>query len=190
MTLHTRVRNDLFDRKKNHDRGVNSIVFLLWYFVKCLFFLSPLPWPSGLRTVCLRWFGGKIGKGVYIKPRVNIHYPWKIAIGDFSWLGEEVCIINFEPVTIGAHCCLSQRSILCAGNHDFRDRAMSYRNEPIEVSDGAWVGCAAFVGPGVTIGIDAVITAGSIVTSSVPPGVIVRGNPASVVGLRFKDENE
>jgi putative colanic acid biosynthesis acetyltransferase WcaF len=173
----TRVRNDLFNPACGLDRGCPRLVELLWYLIKCAFFLSALPWPSGLKCWILRLFGAKLGLGVVIKPRVNIHFPWKLAVGDHTWIGEEVFILNFEPVTVGSHCCLSQRAFLCTGNHDFTKPDMPYRNRPITVEDGAWVGAQVFVGPGVTVGSESVVAAGSVVTVSLPGGMVCRGNP-------------
>lgn len=147
--------------------------------VKCVIFLSPWPYPSNLKRSILRLFGARVGNGVVIKPRVNIHFPWKLVIGDFAWLGEEVFILNFEPVNIGAHCCISQRAFLCAGNHDYRRPEMPYRNQPIIIEDGVWVGAQVFVAPGVKIGREAVITAGSVVTISQPGERICGGNPCA-----------
>ena len=67
-------------------------MFALWYLVKCMLFLSPLPWPPGWRFRLLRGFGAKVGRGVYWKPRVNVHFPWKLTVGDHTWVGEEVFI--------------------------------------------------------------------------------------------------
>jgi acetyltransferase-like isoleucine patch superfamily enzyme len=128
-----------------------------------------LPWPAAWRRGLARMFGAKIGKNVSIKPRVNIHFPRKFSIGDHSLIGEEVFILNFEPISIGEQCCISQRAFLCTGNHDYRDWMFSYRNRPIRTEDGAWVGAQVFVAPGVTVGEEAVAAAGSIVTKDLPP---------------------
>jgi putative colanic acid biosynthesis acetyltransferase WcaF len=181
----TRVRNDLFDAGKGLDRGRSKLVEAVWYLLKCFFFLSPLPWPSRFKCAILRRFGAVIGRQVCIKPRVNIHFPWKLHIGDHAWIGEEVFILNFEPVTIGAHCCISQRDFLCTGNHDYRQADMPYRNRPITVEDGAWVGAQVFVAPGVTIGAEAVITAGAVVTRNQPPKMVCSGNPCVPVKNRW-----
>ena len=173
----TRIRNDLFDPKKGLDRGRPFWVEALWYTLKCLLFLPAWPVPSKLKCAILRFFGAKVGRGVVIKPRVNIHLPWKLAIGDFTWIGEEVFILNLEPVTIGAHCCISQRAFLCTGNHDYRRLDMPYRNQPIRIEDGAWVGAQVFVAPGVTVGSEAVVLAGSVVAGNVVPGMVCSGNP-------------
>jgi putative colanic acid biosynthesis acetyltransferase WcaF len=181
----TRVRNDLFDASQGLDRGRPFVIEAAWYLLKCLLFLTPLPVPSAFKTALLRMFGARIGRGVVIKPRVNIHFPWKLAVGDFTWIGEEVSILNFEPVRIGRQCCVSQRAFLCTGNHDYRLAAMPYRNEPITVEDGVWIGAQVFVAPGVTIGTDAVITAGSIVLADQAARMVCRGNPCRPVKGRW-----
>ena len=103
----TRMRLDRFDASRNLDRGRSSFVEAVWYLCKIVFFLSALPWPSRLKCELLRFFGAQIGEGVVIKPRVNIHFPWRLEIGSHSWIGEEVFILNFALVRIGAHACLS-----------------------------------------------------------------------------------
>jgi len=183
----TRVRNDLFDPGRGLVRGRARAWEALWYLTKCVFFLSALPWPSAWKRAVLRAFGAKIGRGVCIKPRVNIHLPWKLVIGDYAWIGEEVFILNFERVEIGAHCCISQRAFLCTGNHDYRDPAMTYRNAPITIGAGAWVGAQVFVAAGITIGEDAVATAGSIVVANLPPAMICSGNPCVPRKPRWQD---
>ena len=180
-----RVRNDLFDARAGLDRGRPFWFEAVWYVCKYLLFLTPLPVPSSIKRSVLRLFGARIGRGVVIKPRVNIHFPWKLAIGDHTWVGEEVFLLNFEPITIGNQCCISQRAFLCTGNHDYREPSMPYRNRPITVEDGAWVGAQTFVSPGVTIGAETVIGAGSIVTKSQPAGVVCSGNPCTVTRGRW-----
>lgn len=181
----SKVRNDLFDRREGLDRGRSKLVEAAWYGIKIFFFLSALPWPSGLKRGLLRLFGATIGRSVVIKPRVNIHFPWKLEVGDFTWLGEDAWLLNFEPLRIGRHCCISQRAFLCGGNHDFRTTNMRYRNGPITVNDGAWIGAQVFVAPNVSIGVDAVVVAGTIVTCDVPAGMVWGGQPAGVLTGRW-----
>ena len=105
-------------------------------FSSAFSFSRPFHGRLSSKADLLRLFGAKIGRAVYLKPRVNIHFPWKLSIGDHTWIGEEVEIYNFEPVSVGSNCCLSQRTFFCAANHDYTDPAMSYRNAPIIVEDG------------------------------------------------------
>jgi putative colanic acid biosynthesis acetyltransferase WcaF len=183
----TRVRNDLFNPHQGLDRGCSRPVEAVWYLLKCLLFVTPLPIPSPLKVGVLRWFGASIGRNVVIKPRVNICFPWKLSIGDYTWIGEEVFILNFEPVNIGSHCCISQRAFLCTGNHDYRQPDMPYRNRPIIIEDGVWVGAQVFVSPGVTIGTEAVIRAGSVVTKNQPQKMVCGGNPCAEIKDRWSE---
>jgi putative colanic acid biosynthesis acetyltransferase WcaF len=184
----TRIRNDLFNRREGLARGRSAAVEAIWYALKCLVFLSPLPYPSRLKCAILRMFGASIGCGVVLKPRVNIHFPWKLTVGDHTWIGEETFILNFEPVSIGSHCCISQRAFLCTGNHDYRRSDMPFRNRPIAVGDGAWIGAQVFVGPGVSIGNEAVVTAGSVACRSLAPEMVCSGNPCVPVRHRWTSE--
>jgi putative colanic acid biosynthesis acetyltransferase WcaF len=182
----TRVRLDRFSAREGLDRGRPAWFESVWYLCKCCFFLSPLPWPQACKRGLLRAFGASVGSGVVIKPRVNIHFPWKLSLGDHVWLGEEVFILNFEPVNIGAHVCISQRAFLCAGNHDYRNPHFPYRNAPIAIEDGAWIGAQVFVGPGVTVGREAVAAAGSVVTRNLEPESVCSGNPCSRIRSRWE----
>lgn len=184
----TKIQNKKFDRKKGFDRGMPLFVEALWYLIKINFFLTPFPWPSSLKRFLLRAFGAKVGRGVVIKPRVNVTFPWKFSIGDYSWIGEESFLLNLEAIHVGSQCCISQRAFLCTGNHDYHSTDMSYRNMPIQISDGAWVGAQVFVGPGVNIGVDAVISAGSVVTKDLSGSFIYSGNPCVPIKSRWKNK--
>ncbi len=184
--IETRVRLDTFNPIDGLDRGRSKFIELIWYLFKMLFFLSSFPWPQKLKHLILRSFGAKVGKGVNIKPRVNIHFPWKLELGDYCWIGEEVFLLNFEKQSIGKHACISQRSFLCGGNHDFRREDFRYRNGPISIGDGAWIGANGFVAPGVTVGIDAVTVAGAVITQDLPQGMICGGSPCIPIKERWQ----
>jgi len=186
----TRMRLDRFDASRALDRGQSVLVEALWYGIKVAFFLTAIPWPSALKCVLLRLFGAKIGTGVVIKPRVNIHMPWRLEIGNHSWIGEEVFLLNFAKVRIGSHACISQRAFLCTGNHDFRDPEFAFRCGPISVGDGAWVGAGVLVGPGVEIGDEAVVSAGSVVFKTLEGGMVYSGNPAVPKSRRWKEAEQ
>ena len=188
--LASRVRLQQFDSTIGSAHRRSRTAFAAWYLIKCAFFFNPFPWPSSVRTKLLRSFGAKVGERITFKPRANPHFPWNLAIGDDSWIGEEVLIVNFEEVSIGANCCISQRAFLCTGNHDFTRPDFAYRNRPIHIKDGAWIGAQCFVGPGVTVGTDTVVTAGSVVTKDLPPGMICSGNPCLPIRPRWKTEGQ
>lgn len=182
----SRVRLVDFDSSLGLSRGASKVKEISWYLVKLIFFLSALPYPSSLKVSILRAFGAKVGEGVVIKPRVNIHFPWKLEIGNYVWIGEEVFILNFEKISIGNNVCISQKAFLCGGNHDYRQPSMPYRNGPITLHDGCWIGACSFIGPGVTVGVDTVVTVGSVVTSDVGSNLICRKSPPEFSKERWK----
>lgn len=186
--MEPRTQLSLFDARQGLDRGRPRWVEAAWYLVKVLFFLSAWPWPSRLKCALLRGFGARVGTGVVIRPRVNIHMPWKLELGDHCWIGEEVFLHSLEPIRIGANVCVSQRAFLCTGNHDYRDPAFRYRNAPITIGPGAWIGAASFVGPGVTVHTEAVLAAGSVATADLPANTVCVGNPAVPVRARWPEQ--
>jgi putative colanic acid biosynthesis acetyltransferase WcaF len=172
------VRLNEFNAKMGLDRKAGKLKELSWYLIKMVIFLSAFPYPKSFKVWLLRLFGANVGKDVVIKPRVNIHFPWKLVIGDHVWIGEEVFILNFETISIGNHVCISQRAMLCGGNHNYKEPSMPYRNGPITLQDGCWIGACSFIGPNVTVGIDTVVSACSVVTKDLDSNGIYSGNPA------------
>ncbi|NDW19751.1 colanic acid biosynthesis acetyltransferase WcaF [Dysgonomonas sp. 216] len=181
----SQVKLQDFDPSVGLNRGSSKIKEICWYLVKVLFFLSALPYPNSLKAFLLRKFGAKVGTGVVIKPRVNIHMPWKLEIGNYVWIGEESFLLNFELLKIGNNVCISQRAFLCGGNHNYKKPEMPYRNGPITLEDGSWVGASCFVCPDITIGTDCVVSACSVVKNNLPANTICEGNPAKPVKSRW-----
>lgn len=177
------VRNDLFD-KSRFDRGRPKRVEAAWYLIKIVFFLSAWPWPVGLKVRILRAFGCEVGIGLVLRPRVNIHFPWRLTIGDHCWIGERTEILNLASVVLEDHCTLSHDVYLAAAGHDTSSASMAYKNRPIRIGRSAWVTTRAFVGPGVTVGEGAVIGAGAVVMRDVEPNSVMVGNPAVAVATR------
>ncbi len=129
--------------------------------------------PMPLRLALLRAFGASIGDNVVFRHEVKVHWPWKLTVGDNSWIGEGSWILNLEPVTIGADVCVSQDVLLCTGSHDRDSATFEFDNAPITIEDGAWVAARATVLRGCTIGRDAVVGACSLVTKDVAAGETV-----------------
>lgn len=164
------------------DRGASRVREAMWMLARLVFFQNAFPWPSGLRCRILRRFGASIGEGVVIRCQVNITFPWRLAIGDHVWIGDEVFILSLADVRIGSNTCISQRAFLCTGSHDFSRETFDLITRPIVIGDGCWVGAQAFVGPGVTFGSSSRCLAGAVVAKDVPSGVTVAGVPAKALG--------
>ncbi len=150
----------------------------LWFFVNALIVRASWNPFMGIKICILRLFGAKIGKGIVIKNNVVIKFPWKLTIGNNVWLGENCWIDNLDHITIGNNVCISQGVLLITGNHDYTKTDFPYRNAPIVIEDGAWIGAKAVVSSGVRIASHSVITIGSIVTSDTESYGVYQGNPA------------
>jgi putative colanic acid biosynthesis acetyltransferase WcaF len=123
----------------NFETGRGPITRVVWYFTSLLIFESGWVPVSGLKCTLLRFFGAKIGRGVVIKPNVRIKFPWKLSIGNHSWIGQEVWIDNLDEVDIGDNCCISQGAYFCTGSHDHRSETFDLLTGPITVHSNAWV---------------------------------------------------
>lgn len=156
MALRTRpiARLDLksFPRPEI-SRQRSATVRASWYLVNTLFFGSSLLSlvPSRTKAFLLRIYGAQVGRGVVIKPRVNIKYPWFLDIGDHVWIGERVWIDNHTTVRIGSNSCISQGAYLFTGNHDWNDPSFAFFCKPIEIGEGVWITAFCIVGPGSVI---------------------------------------
>lgn len=146
------------------------------------------PTPRGVcyfwRSFLLRLFGATIGKGCHVLPTARIWQPWKLTMGDYSCLSENVDCYSVDEIRIGKQVVISQGAFLCCASHDISSPIMELTYQPIVIDSQAWVAARAFVGPGVHIGEGAVVGACSVVTKDVAPWTVVAGNPARVIKTR------
>ena len=165
------------------DRGRPRWVEGIWLALQALLVSSPIP-GSWHRVVLLRLFGASIGDHVRIKPRVLVKFPWRLVIGEWSWVGEGAWIDNLAEVRIGSHVVISQGAYLCTGSHDLRSESFALVLRPIEIGECAWVCARAIVSPGTVVGRGAVVSLGSVAKGQLQDWQIYRGNPAVPVGRR------
>lgn len=165
--------------------GRTFLVRSIWYFVNCIFFISPLNPISSIKVVLLRLFGAKIGKGVVVKPRVNIKYPWFLDVGNHVWIGEDVWIDNLARVKIEDNVCISQGAMLLTGNHNYSKETFDLMVGEIKIEIGAWIGARAVICSGVTIASHSVITVNTVVTKNTEPYTIYQGIPAKAIKIRI-----
>jgi putative colanic acid biosynthesis acetyltransferase WcaF len=156
----------------------------LWYITNALCFLNPLFPFSKLKVLLLRLFGAYVGQNVTIKPRVNIKYPWKLGIGDNSWIGEKAWFDCLAEIKVGNNVCISQGAYLCTGNHNWKDPHFGLIVKPIHIEDGAWIGAFSTILPGVVIASHTIITAGTVLSKPTHEYTIYSGNPAQEVKKR------
>jgi putative colanic acid biosynthesis acetyltransferase WcaF len=166
-------------------RGRPAWFVQLWSLVQTtLFRLSPRV-LYGWRNFLLRRFGCQVGKGVRIRPTAQITYPWKVAIGDWSWIGDNVTLYSLGKIDIGDNVVVSQDSYICTGSHDFQSPTFDIWQETVTIESQAWLATGVFVAPGVRIGHGAVVGVRSLVLQDLLPMTVYAGNPAKVIRPRL-----
>ncbi|HXZ00173.1 MAG TPA: putative colanic acid biosynthesis acetyltransferase [Stellaceae bacterium] len=165
-------------------RGRSAAFVQLWWLVEATLFRPSPQILFGWRRFLLRLFGAQIGRGVLIRPSVEIVYPWKVSIGDYSWIGDHAVLYSLGEIHIGAHSVISQRCYLCTGSHDPESAAFDIFALPIRIGSQCWLATDVFVAPGITIADAAVVGARSSVFRDLPAAMICHGSPAQPVRRR------
>lgn len=161
-----------------HRSGASKLKMLVWYFFNILIFKNSFFPFTSIKPKLLRMFGAKVGRGVIIKPSVNIKYPWKLVIGDHSWIGEKVWIDNLSEVLLGNNVTVSQGALLLTGSHDHTKTAFDFMASPIILEDGVWIGARAVVGGGVRCHTHSILGINSVAETNLKAYTIYKGNPA------------
>lgn len=181
MNHSTQLRKDF--NKKGFQAGASLAKICCWYLVSTLFFHTGIIPFSNILVLILRIFGASIGKHVRIKPGIRVKYPWKLSVGDNSWIA--ACLIeNLDNVIIGKHVCISQQAMLLTGNHNYQSVSFDLITSPIILHDGSWIGAKAVVCPGVIVASHAILSVGSVATKNMDTYTIYQGNPAIKIRKR------
>jgi len=176
---------DLTDyHEPGYDAGGSRAKMMLWWLVQAIAFPLSHHAAHGFRRWLLRAFGARIGDDVRIRPTARFTYPWNVAIGDHSWVGDDVVFYSLAPITVGRHCVISQKSYLCTGSHDLSDARFPLTFGDVVVENGAWIATDCFIGPAVRIGANAVVGVRSTVLTTMPPAFICVGTPCKPIKPR------
>jgi len=165
-------------------RGRNPFMVQLWWCAQATLFAMSPQFSYKWRNFLLRCFGAKIGKGVIIRPTVRITYPWKLTIGDFSWVGDNAELYTLGEIEIGSNVVISQKSYLCAATHDYTKETFDMIDKKITIEDEVWLAADVYIAPGITVKRGALVGARSSVFNDLPAGMICVGSPAKPVKPR------
>jgi maltose O-acetyltransferase len=127
---------------------------------------------------------GSVGEGVRIRPPFQCDYGRYITIGARTFVNFGAVFLDAAPITVGADVQIGPNVQLLTPTHELdteRRRAGWEKALPVVIGDNVWLGGGVIVCPGVTIGADTVVGAGSVVTKDLPAGVLAVGNPARVI---------
>ena len=126
----------------------------------------------------------KFGAGAVLKPSFRCDYGSNIAIGEDAFINYDCVFLDCNRITIGREVQIAPRVQIYTATHPLDASTRRTKLEialPVVIKDGAWLGGGAIVCPGVTIGENTVVGAGSVVTRDLPAGVLAVGNPCRVL---------
>ncbi len=136
------------------------------------------------RQTILRQLLGEIGHDSIIEPPFYCSYGRNTHIDDHVYVNFSCTILDNNEVRIGRHVMLGPAVQIYTAAHllQAQTRIQGWEvAKPIAIEDNVWIGGGATLLPGVTIGRNAVVGAGAVVTRSVPADTVVAGNPARVI---------
>lgn len=175
---------------RNRHGGGSKLRRLVWEVVWAVLFRTTPRWClNGWRCFLLRVFGAKIGSGVRIQGGAKVWQPWRLTIGDNSWIDGGVSLYSVDEIVIGANAVVSDGAFICTATHDISSETFELQTMPVTIGDSAWVCAKATVLPGVKVGEGAIVAAGSVVSKDVEPWTVIGGNPAKFIKKReLRDE--
>lgn len=145
------------------------------------------------RVLLLNVAGSKIHPTAHVYSSARIWYPPYLRMDAHACMGPRVICYNMAPIHLGEKSIVSQGAHLCAGSHDIGDPNHQLITSPIMIREGAWVAAEAFIGPGLTIGENAVIGARTVLFKNADPNGVYIGNPAKFIKYRkladYKENN-
>jgi maltose O-acetyltransferase len=136
------------------------------------------------RLTVLRRMLGRIGDGSTIEPPFHGAYGRNTYVGDHVFVNSSCTILDCNEVRIGNHVMFGPLVQIYTAAHALEAEPRNQGWEvakPITIEDNVWLGGGAILLPGVTIGRNAVVGAGAVVSRDAPADTVVAGNPARVI---------
>lgn len=157
-------------------------------------FNATRPHQLDLRAKMLKEMFAEIGEGCYIEP--PLHSNWggaHIHFGKNVYVNFNATLVDDTHIYIGDNTMLGPNVTVATAGHpilpELREQGYQY-NAPVHIGKNCWLGAGVIVLPGVSIGDNTVVGAGSVVTKDLPSGVVAVGNPCRVlrpIGERDKE---
>ena len=157
----------------------------LTYLEKLYDFNATRPLEQEKRTEMLKNMFAEIGEDCYIEPPLHANWAGKnVHFGKGVYANFNLTLVDDTHIYVGDHTMLGPNVVLATAGHpilpELRPDAYQF-NLPIHVGKNCWLGAGVIVLPGITIGDNSVIGAGSIVTKDIPANVVAVGNPCKVL---------
>lgn len=184
MTLLEKIKSgELYDC--SFDTLPEEIDKIINYNQELLYdFNTSRPSQLKLREEIIRKVFAEVGENCYIEPPFHANWGCNMHVGKNFYANFNLTVVDDADIFIGDGVMIAPNVVLATGTHpicpDLRDPTYQY-NLPIHIGNRVWIGAGAIILPGVTIGNDSVIGAGSVVTKDIPSGVVAVGNPCRVL---------
>ena len=138
---------------------------------------------ESIRKAFEELIGKPVGEHFTLIPPFYADYGLNITVGRAVFIGYECAFTGHAAINIADQVMIAHKVNLVTAGHPVQpEKRRAYITaEPITIETNVWIGAAATVLPGVTIGADAVVAAGAVVTHDVPPATLVGGVPARVI---------
>lgn len=142
------------------------------------------PYEEKRRSAILRELFAEVGEGVYVEPPIHMSYGCNVHVGDHFYANFNLVIVDDIDVYIGDNVMFAPNVTISVTGHpvhpDLRPHGDQF-SAPVHIGDRVWIGSNVVILPGVTIGENSVIGAGSVVTKDIPPNVVAVGAPCRVL---------
>jgi maltose O-acetyltransferase len=138
------------------------------------------------RLSILKELLGSTGEHLYMETNIRFDYGYNTHVGENFYANFDCTILDVCEVRIGDNCMLAPGVHIYTATHplDPVERNSGKENgKPVSIGNNVWIGGMAVINPGVTIGDNAVIASGAVVTKDVPANAVVGGNPARIIKM-------
>ncbi len=137
------------------------------------------------KQTLLKQLFAEIGESCYIEAPFHANWGGKhVHLGSHVYVNYNLTLVDDTHIYIGDHVMIAPNVVIATGTHpihpELRRKEAQY-NLPVHIQDNVWLGAGCLVMPGVTIGENSVIGAGSVVTKDIPENVVAVGNPCRVL---------
>ena len=143
------------------------------------------PTEGQKRAEMLKTMFAEIGEGCYIEPPLHANFGGKfVHFGSFVYANFNLTLVDDAPIYVGDHTMFGPNVTLVTAGHPIlpRLRELVYQfNAPVHIGKNCWLGAGVIVLPGISIGDNSVIGAGSVVTKDIPANVVAVGTPCKTV---------
>lgn len=131
----------------------------------------------------IRELFGSVGEGFSIEHNFHCDLGYNIHVGNNFYAGYNCTILDMAEVRIGDDCMIAPNVGIYTAGHSVepKDRNKSGYGIPITIGNNVWIGGSCVILPGINIGDNSIVAAGSVVTKDVPANTIVAGNPAKIL---------